>query len=216
MKIYEKLYLNPIKGNVIQTAVYITICLSSVYHLQMLSPREAATSAVPVVDPFWNELKKTFDSIERETLWKIQRNHGILVNLVNLIQSMYEGSSYRIVHGWQLTISLKSGPGRDRDAVCPFFFLSWLLIGWWENNKRGGGIQRTSWTQLENLDLDDLALLSYNQEQMQNKTSILNSLSKSVVLRIHFSKVLGIGTHFKRSGYCGGETAWKCWDILLS
>ena len=57
------------------------------------------------------------------------------------------------------------------------------------------GIQWTPWTQLEDLDFaDDLALLLHTHEQMQAKTSALNTLSESVGLRIHpgKSKVLKI------------------------
>ena len=54
---------------------------------------------------------------------------------------------------------------------------------------RRNGIQWTLWTQLDDLDYaDDLALLSHTQEQMQAKTTVLDTVSKSIGLNIHPSK----------------------------
>ena len=54
---------------------------------------------------------------------------------------------------------------------------------------------------MDNLNLvDDLALLSHTQEQMQAKTSILNSLSESVGLRIHPGKSKVLRTDAQRKG----------------
>ena len=51
------------------------------------------------------------------------------------------------------------------------------------------GIQWTLWTQLDDLDFaDDLALLSHNQQQMQNKTTSLASHASQVGLHIHPNK----------------------------
>ena len=58
------------------------------------------------------------------------------------------------------------------------------------------GIQWIPWQQLDDLDFaDDLALLSHTHAQMQEKTKELNSLSRSVGLRIHpgKSKVVKLG-----------------------
>jgi hypothetical protein len=50
------------------------------------------------------------------------------------------------------------------------------------------GIQLTLWTQLDDLDFDDLALLSYNGQQLQNKTISLAFHSSQVGLHIHPDK----------------------------
>ena len=51
------------------------------------------------------------------------------------------------------------------------------------------GIQWTIWTQLEDLDFaDDLALLSHQHQQMQNKTSQLETISAQIGLSIHTGK----------------------------
>ena len=146
------------------------------------------------------DYEKAFDSIDRGTIWKILRHHGIPVKLVELIQSMYEGSRCRVIHEGQLTDSFEIMTGvRQGCLLSPFLFI--MVIDWLmsETTKgRRNGIQWTPWTQLEDLDFaDDLALLSHTQKQMQAKTSVLNSLSGTVGLRIHpgKSKVLRIGAH---------------------
>ena len=143
------------------------------------------------------DYEKAFDSIDRATLWKILRHNGIPEKMVHLIKSMYEGTSCRVVHDGQLTDSFDIKTGvRQGCLLSPFLFI--LAIDWlMKETTRGrrNGIQWTPWTQLDDLDFaDDLALLSHTREQMQEKTSVLNSLSRSVGLRIHpgKSKVLKI------------------------
>ena len=51
------------------------------------------------------------------------------------------------------------------------------------------GIQWTPWTQLDDLDFaDDLALLSHNKQQMQAKTTELDTISAQTGLHIHKDK----------------------------
>ena len=137
------------------------------------------------------DYEKAFDSIDRTSMWKILRHHGIPEKIVNLIKSMYEGTSCRVVHDGQLTDSFDIKTGvRQGCLLSPFLFI--LAIDWlMEETTKGrrNGIQWTLWTQLEDLDFaDDLALLSHKHEQMQDKTSTLNDLSQSVGLKIHPGK----------------------------
>ena len=54
---------------------------------------------------------------------------------------------------------------------------------------RNNGIQWTLWTQLDNLDFtDDLALLSHNHSQIQDKTSLLETTSAGTGLKINRKK----------------------------
>ena len=54
---------------------------------------------------------------------------------------------------------------------------------------RNNGIQRTLWTQLDDLDLaDDLALLLHNHSQMQDKTTCLETTSAETGLKINRKK----------------------------
>jgi len=57
------------------------------------------------------------------------------------------------------------------------------------NKNRRNGIQWTPWSRLEDLDFaDDLALLSHSNQQMQEKTEQLNTVSTQLGLNINRSK----------------------------
>ena len=71
-------------------------------------------------------------------------------------------------------------------------FLFLLVINWIMKTTtidRNKGIQWTLWTQLDDLDFaDDLALLSHNYSQMQNKTTLLETTSAGTGLKINRKK----------------------------
>ena len=41
------------------------------------------------------DFEKAFDSVDRDTLWKLLRHYGVPVKIVNIIPSSYEGLSCR-------------------------------------------------------------------------------------------------------------------------
>ena len=134
---------------------------------------------------------KAFDSLHRDTLWQLLRHYGIPAKLTRIIKESYEGMACQVVHGGQLTrrFDVKTGV-RQGCLLSPFLFL--LAIDWVMRQTTDGqrdGIQWTLWTQLDDLDFaDDLALLSHNQQQMQNKTTSLASHASQVGLQIHSNK----------------------------
>nr|KAG5702955.1 hypothetical protein BaRGS_034728 [Batillaria attramentaria] len=145
------------------------------------------------------DYEKAFDSVDRETLWKLLRHYGVPIKLVNLIKNSYDGMTCRIIHGGQLTDSFHVKTGvRQGCLLSPFLFL--LAIDWimkTSTAQRRTGIQWTLWTQLEDLDFaDDLALLSHSQQQMQDKTTELATTTSQVGLKIHGgkTKILKINT----------------------
>ena len=134
---------------------------------------------------------KAFESIDRATLWKIMRHYGIPQKLVTLVEKMYDGTTCRILNEGQLTDSFEIKTGVKQGCLLsPFLFilaLDWLL----KQVTRGkrNGIQWTLWNQLNDLDFaDDIALLSHNHDQMQNKTKLLRDTSQTIGLRIHPGK----------------------------
>ena len=137
------------------------------------------------------DYEKAFDSVDRETLWKLMRHYGIPEKFVSLIRHTYEGMTCKVAHASQLSGSFEVRTGvRQGCLLSPFLFL--LVIDWimkTTTTGRNNGIQWTLWTQLDDLDFaDDLALLSHNRNQMQDKTTRLAATSMSTGLKIHRGK----------------------------
>ncbi|KAK7113089.1 hypothetical protein V1264_012440 [Littorina saxatilis] len=53
------------------------------------------------------DYEKAFDSVDRETLWKLLRHYGIPAKIANLIRNSYHGMSCRVIHGGQLPDSFQ-------------------------------------------------------------------------------------------------------------
>ena len=137
------------------------------------------------------DYEKAFDSLDRETLWKLLRHYGIPEKITNLIRKMYENMSGRIIHEGHLTepFEIKTGV-RQGCLLSPFLFLlamDWIMRS--TTTGRKNGIQWSLTQQLKDLDFaDDLALLSHSHAQMQNKTVLLDTISQQIGLNIHRGK----------------------------
>ena len=119
------------------------------------------------------------------------RHYGIPEKITNIVRNSYEGMSCRVVHGKDLTDSFQVRTGvRQGCLLSPFLFLlalDWIMSTSTANRKNG--IQWTPWKYLEDLDYaDDVALLSHNQHQMQEKTTIISQTSTRIGLDIHPTK----------------------------
>ncbi|KAK2167820.1 hypothetical protein NP493_1256g00007 [Ridgeia piscesae] len=120
------------------------------------------------------DYEKAFDSLDRDTLWKLLQHYGIPNKLISLIRNSYEDMACRVIHAGQLTDSFMVKTGvRQGCLLSPLLFL--LAIDWIMKKTtkyRRNGTQWTPWSQLEDLDFaDDLALLSHSHQQMQEKNS---------------------------------------------
>ncbi|CAI2734940.1 unnamed protein product [Schistosoma spindalis] len=137
------------------------------------------------------DYEKAFDSVDRTTLWKLLRHYGVPQKIVNIIWSSHDGSNCKIVHGGQLTDSFEVKAG-VRQGFLLSLFLFLLLINWimkTSTSEWKHGIQWTARMQLDDLDFtDDLALLSYTQQQMQEKTTSVAAASAAIGLNIHKGK----------------------------
>ena len=138
------------------------------------------------------DYKKAFDIVDRETMWKLLRHYGVPEKIISLIRCTFQDMNCRSAHDGQLSESFEVKTGvRQGCLLSPFLFL--LVIDWimkttttgWDN-----GIQRTLWTQLDDLDFaDDLAFLSHNHSQMQDKTTLLETTSVGTGLKINRKKI---------------------------
>jgi len=137
------------------------------------------------------DYEKAFDSIDRETMWKLLAFYGIPSKLLVIIKNSYEDMSCRVVHSGQLTENFPINTGvRQGCLLSPFLFLlfiDWIMLT--TTKDRRNGIQWTLWNHLEDLDFaDDLALLSHSHAQMQRKTDLLAEISGQTGLKIHGGK----------------------------
>ena len=136
----------------------------------------------------WNSLlyinfihyEKAFDSVDRETMWKLLRHYGVPEKIIFLIRCTFQDMSHRIAHAGQLFESFEVKIGVWQGCMLsPFLFL--LFIDWImkiATTGRNNGIQ---WT----LDFaDDLAFLSHNH----SKTTLLETTPAGTGLKINRKK----------------------------
>ena len=134
------------------------------------------------------DYEKAFDSVDRQTLWKLLRHYGVPVKIVSLIQCIYQDMGCRVVHAGQTSENFQVKTGvRQGFLMSPFLFL--LVIDWIMSEpmrEKNNGIQWTLFDQLDDLDFaDDLALLAHIQNQMHDKTCRLETFSAKTGLRIN-------------------------------
>ena len=114
------------------------------------------------------DFEKAFDSIYRDSLWKILRKYGIPEQLVLVIKSFYTNFTCRVGnsnHKFQVKTGVRQGCVMS--AVLFNIAIDWVMRQATEDQKRG---IRPSFSTLEDLDFaDDLALLSHTHQHMQEK-----------------------------------------------
>ncbi|KAL6491468.1 hypothetical protein MHYP_G00018130 [Metynnis hypsauchen] len=137
------------------------------------------------------DFEKAFDSIDRETIWKLMQYYGIPPKLISIIQQLYEDSSCQIMHNGKLTnpFTVKTGVRQDC-MLSPTIFLivmDWIMRRTTEGNNTG--IQWTFTKQLEDLDfVDDVSLLSHKQQHAQSKLARLAEEAEKTSLKINTRK----------------------------
>ena len=128
------------------------------------------------------------------------KHYGIPDKYISIVKATYDGMTCRVLHGGDITDKFLVLTGvRQGCILSPFLFL--LAIDWVMKNTTSGQRNGIQWTMIEQLDdldfADDLALLSHNHSQMQNKTSTLETVAASIGLRINRekTKVMRINTN---------------------
>ena len=106
---------------------------------------------------------KAFDSLHRDSLWKILIHYGIPAKIVNIIQSLYQNFECRVIHNGVLTDTFKVNTGVKQGCILsPLLFslaIDWVMRHVTQERRRG--IQWSLTSMLEDLDYaDDLGLLS--------------------------------------------------------
>ena len=118
------------------------------------------------------DFEKAFDSIHRESLWRILRHYGIPNKIVEIIKMLYSDFSAKVICGNDLTDSFGVKTGVKQGCVLsPFLFLlgiDWIMKQTTDDARRG--LRLTIFRSLEDLDFaDDIVLLSQNRQTCKKK-----------------------------------------------
>ena len=137
------------------------------------------------------DFKKAFDSVHRDSLWRILRSYGVPAKITTLIRCFYQNFECTLLLNNNVTdwFAVRSGV-RQGCILSPILFLvavDWVMRR--TTNNKVSGIQWTLFSSLEDLDFaDDIALLSSNYEHMQEKTDRLNHYANQIGLHINSDK----------------------------
>ena len=137
------------------------------------------------------DFEKAFDSLHRESLWKILRSYGIPQKLVNVIQALYENFECRVINDNKLTEPFQVNTGVKQGCILsPTLFslaIDWIMVRTLGNRRTG--IQWSLTSILEDLDYaDDLGLLSSRHQDIQQKTETLSSIANTIGLKVNEQK----------------------------
>ena len=134
------------------------------------------------------DYEKAFDSIHRDSLWKILRSYGVPTKMINIIKQYYKNFSCTIGTS-DLSFEVKSGvrQGCVMSGLLFIVAIDWVTSRATECVKRG--IRWTPFSQLEDLDYaDDIALLSHTTNHTQQKTDKLTEFGEQIGLKINIKK----------------------------
>ena len=93
--------------------------------------------------PNFINYEEAFDSVDRQTLWKLLRHYGVPVKIVSLIQYIYQDMGCRVVHAGQTSEQFQVKTGvRQGCLLSPFLFL--LVIDWITRRQREGKIMASN------------------------------------------------------------------------
>ncbi|KAL9952790.1 hypothetical protein ACROYT_G040097 [Oculina patagonica] len=149
------------------------------------------------------DLETAFDSIHRDSLWKILRHYGIPSKLVNVIKMLYDDCKSQVICNTVLTDTFNLTTGVKQGCILsPFLFvpeIDWIMKQVTSNRRRG--IRWTLTTSiLEDLYYaDDIVLLSHRYQDMQAKTNTLATTAGSLGLKISTKKTSHLRMNSKTS-----------------
>jgi hypothetical protein len=137
------------------------------------------------------DFKKAFDSVHRESLWRILQLYGIPQRFIAIFKNLYLNSSCAIKTDTGTTKFFNILTGvRQGCILSPFLFLIVIdfVLAKSTNNPRYG-IPWTDQSRLTDLDFaDDIALLAESTKSLQEMTTALEAQSSKVGLQISHEK----------------------------
>ena len=137
------------------------------------------------------DYEKAFDSIDRETLWRIMMAYGIPGKIVSLVKAFYQGNKAAVIHGEGMSDWFEIGSGVKQGCVMSgFLFL--LVIDWIMRKSVEDARTGIRWNMMETLEdldyADDIILLSESWRHAQLKLDRVNQTSKATGLKINKKK----------------------------
>ena len=137
------------------------------------------------------DFEKAFDSIHRDTLWKIMELYGVPSKISTVIKRLYQNNEICVTNNglqsdWvRIESGVKQGCG-----MSGFLFL--LVLDWVMRNSVQGkntGIRWKFMSKLEDLDFaDDIALISSKFNDIQDKTTAVKEWAEKAGLKINIGK----------------------------
>jgi hypothetical protein len=131
-----------------------------------------------------------FDSIHRQSLWRILEADGLPIKLLNLIKSFYVRPGNRVLINGELTDRFETHTGvRQGCPLSPILFnfvIDWIL----EKSLTGfSGVRVSPHEAITDLDYaDDIAILAENSTEMQCVLERIDKIARSVGLKINAAK----------------------------
>ena len=158
------------------------------------------------------DFEKAFDSLDRSVLWCLMRHYGIPGKFIRIIKNSYDKMTCRVLHASGLSDSFTVNTGVKQGCLmAPFLFLlamDWIMKE--TTREQRNGIQWNLLEQLEDLEFaDDIALVSSNNQQMQDKTARLTANSIKLGLHPNVSKTKVMKVN------CTNNRPVKVRDIIL-
>ena len=148
------------------------------------------------------DFEKAFDSVHRDTLWKLLRLYGIPQKIIGMIQALYRDFTCSVLHEGNLTpwFAVRTGV-KQGCMLSPLLFLTaldWVMKE--TTNHQRTGIRWKLTSVLEDLDYaDDLCLLSSTGAHLSEKTARLSNNARKVGLKINSKKTKWMSTGCKRN-----------------
>lgn len=134
------------------------------------------------------DYEKAFDSLHRESLWRILRSYGVPNKILAIIKQFYHQFTCAVGTS-ELRFEVKSGvrQGCVMSGLLFIMAIDWITSKATEDARRG--IRWTLLDQLDDLDYaDDIALLSHIERHIQQKFDRLTQYGEQIGLNVNSKK----------------------------
>lgn len=135
------------------------------------------------------DFQKAFDSIHRDTMWKIVKSYGIPTKLINVMKAIYEDTKCCIRVGDSDTRGFKIETGvRQGCILSPFLFILTIDFIMKKEDSKDYGVKIGEEKIFDLAFADDIALLDSNENKLQECTNNLKNNAEKVGLRFNAKK----------------------------